>query len=139
MKPEFRAWYEPDAATKDGWLKFSQKEIDGEMYFVMDKDKGFVYPLSIPFEDSQWIVEQYTTLNDKKGAKIFAGDIIKLRGRTNIVYWENSESAAFTGWGVCEFRYFKNLSDKGYTHGKAFTPAKARRSEIVGNHKTGLS
>lgn len=86
---KFRAWYKPDFNTPDGPLKFEQKEIDGELFFAHDDE--LKYPFEIPFLDDDWIVEQYTEVNDIDGGEIYEGDILQ-KGELNFdVYWYESK------------------------------------------------
>jgi uncharacterized phage protein (TIGR01671 family) len=76
---KFRAIYEPDGATKDGYLMFYQETgIDTEPFFVYWDVEPIRYSFYMPFIDDDWILMQYTTLNDKKGKDIYDSDIIKM-------------------------------------------------------------
>lgn len=58
---KLKAYYKGDFDYLDGPFKFSMKEIDDKMYFVMDEDPDIRYPLDVPFLDSEnWIVEEDT-------------------------------------------------------------------------------
>ena len=75
MNKKFRAYYKPDLDTSDGALKFEQKEINGEIYFIYDED--IWYPFQIPFLDADWVVQQYLGFQDDVGVDVYEGDIIQ--------------------------------------------------------------
>lgn len=81
---KFRAFYKPDFEEEDGPLQFSQKEIDGELFFVMDADPEYAYDFSIPFVDLDWIVQREVGIQDKFGKDIFEGDIVSVIKNENL-------------------------------------------------------
>lgn len=82
---KLRAWYEPDFNTPDGPLMFVMGlGPDSDIGFVHGEGKDrFFYPLFVPFEDPEWIVEEFTGLSDRKGKEIYEGDIVRLAGYGN--------------------------------------------------------
>ncbi len=89
---KFRAWYKPDFQTKSGPLKFIQVREGDSLWFVCEKDEGICYPFNIPFEDEDWIVQQFVGLLDSEGKEIYEGDIIQ----------ELIANASLKAVGICQ-------------------------------------
>jgi uncharacterized phage protein (TIGR01671 family) len=74
MMKKFRAYYKPDFDTPDGALKFQQKIIKDDIFFVYGEDVW--YPFQIPFLDDDWILDQWVGKLDSKGVEIYENDIV---------------------------------------------------------------
>jgi len=103
MKRElkFRAWYTPDFETVEGAMKFVQIENDDGLWFMWEKDHDFRYEFQFPFIDDDWIIEQYTGINDMNGIEIYEGDLIKTNTRSlMIVTWADGSFKYnyYNGW-----------------------------------------
>lgn len=84
MIPKYRSFCKLDFNTSSGPLRFSQKEIDGSLWFVCDGTKDEIkYPFEVPFLDSDWILHQFTGVYDKKGVEIYDMDIVKSTAKIN--------------------------------------------------------
>jgi len=102
MHKKFRAYYKPDLDTLDGALKFEQREINGDLFFVYDED--IWYPFQIPFLDDDWVVQQYIGLQDKNEIYIYEGDIIKYATHddTVIIRMTSEEMDYHPGWVITD-------------------------------------
>ena len=77
MKKKFRAWYKGDIALSSP-LVFEVKEVDSELIWVCVSDPEITYAFYVPFIDDDWIVEQYTNVEDKHKVNICEGDVVRL-------------------------------------------------------------
>jgi uncharacterized phage protein (TIGR01671 family) len=119
-KPEFRAWYLPDGKTEDGFIKFEQDIIEGNLRFYDKSSDWLNYDFSIPWEDpDNWILEEFTGLLDINGVKIFVGDVIKA------VYYP------------AKMGYYESIIMKDQLNGYCFVPNQKLTDFETTLHKNG--
>ena len=80
---EYRAWDKKYSVYHLNALPITEGLVISGEY------KGYVF---LPFDDSNYIFEQFTGQVDNKNKKIFAGDIIKYDGFIGKVIWNNKDS-----------------------------------------------
>jgi hypothetical protein len=76
---KFRAYYKPDAYTKDGLLRF---DVVGELGHVLqweaNIDSFISYPFFVPFTDTDWEVHQCVATTST-GIDLYEKDVIRVK------------------------------------------------------------
>ena len=81
---EFRAWYKDDFPA----LLFTDILCPDESRVFHNIEHNITYPFEAPFIDQDWIVDTYTSIDDKEGKKIFTNDILLYNNRYFIIVSE---------------------------------------------------
>lgn len=122
MEQKFRAFYQGD--IEDYYdLTFYSQVIEGEMWFVYNKDSDIKFESSYVFGGEDWVINMCTGLTDLNNELIYEGDILpfELSNKTFEYYYikYNDEE--------CQF----NAINKDGT--KFMHPHEWRKSQVVGN------
>ncbi|MCR1959863.1 YopX family protein [Thomasclavelia cocleata] len=105
MEQKFRAFYQGD--IEDYYdLTFYSQVIEGEMWFVCNKDSDIKFEASYVFGGEDWVINMCTGLTDLNDELIYEGDILpfELSNKTFEYYYikYDDENCQFKAVNKCD-------------------------------------